>query len=109
VVLLSESYLAQADGADYEDPMNLQATHGEQIITVQVSDEDGNYTGREVDVCILYYVTIEEDYGADADGNRGIRLEEKHISESWIQHSKGLTPGEITRAIVDAERQFTDG
>jgi hypothetical protein len=89
--------------------MNLQHTQGEQILTVPVTDEDGNDTGREVDVCILYFTTVEPDYGADADGHRGVRLEEKHISESWIQHSKGLTPSEITRAITDAENQFLYG
>jgi hypothetical protein len=89
--------------------MNLQHTQGEQIVTVPVTDEDGNDTGREVEVCILYFTTVEPEYGADADGHRGMRLEEKHISESWIQHSKGLTPSEITRAIADAENQFLYG
>lgn len=67
-----------------------------EIIDVTVDDDD---TGIPVDIPVEVTYAIERDtnYGADADGRRGVLREEIHVLDSAIphEHLKRLTFGQV--------------
>lgn len=59
--------------------------------SVWIENEDDNdvvLTPRGYSVCLEYERIIDPSYGADADGNRGIRLVEYDIT--WVDPDKSI-------------------
>lgn len=59
-------------------------TYQEEVIVELCNDERG--TLRLVPVIITYLVERDTDYGADADGRRGVTKEELYILDTAIHH-----------------------
>jgi len=74
-------------------------------IVVDVLDEQGYDTGRAVPVRVLYHTEVDPDYGADADGRRGIRLVE-HVIHRVMCLDASLTESERQQVEADAEAIF---
>ena len=79
-----------------------------RVLTVNVLDRDGNETGRTVAVNVEYHLEVDSHYGADADGNRGIRVVEYVIDKIEIPevYKKTLLEEEVKQVIQDAEIEF---
>lgn len=80
---------------------------GSTTMIVDITDEQGEPIGRSVPVSIIYQVTIESAYGADADGNRGELRKEIEILDHYIAPGDLLTmdSGQVEQLIKDADRQ----
>lgn len=57
-----------------------------------------NYHGHEVRVYFEYLVDIDSNYGADADGHRGVYREEVIVNDRYIESPKDAT---FTKEQVD--------
>ena len=79
-------------------------------LTIDVLDRDGNETGRSVPVDVEYHLEVDSHYGADADGNRGIRMVEYVIDKVEIpeDHKKNLLEEEVKQVIESAEIEFDE-
>ena len=86
----------------------MMITAADTLILVDLTDADGHATGRAVPVTVEYLVETERDYGADADGTRGILRTEYTILQVYIEHREltGLTVAEAEQAIEEAKGIF---
>ena len=86
----------------------MKSSREQTCFTIEVLDADGQGTGREVDVYIDYFVDVDNHYGADADGNRGERLVEYHIEQTYIDKCQAATllAEEQAQVICDAKKRF---
>lgn len=82
-------------------------TSGSTTIIVDVTDEQGEPIGRSVPVDVVYQVTIDSTYGADADGNRGELRKEIEILDHYIapEHLVALNSDQVEQLLADADRQ----
>lgn len=78
------------------------------VIWVDVLNRDETETGRDVPVAVCYGEHTESEYGADADGNRGVLLIERIVLDHYIdpQFIKGLDSWQVERLITDADEAF---
>ena len=67
-----------------------------------------SYQGHNLNVYIEYQVDVDDNYGADADGNRGVRHEEVDITDKWIRQPfyKHFTQEETDEILSLAEKEF---
>ena len=85
----------------------MRSTKENTAIEIDVLDANEEYTGRSVMVCIDYHIDVDNAYGADADGNRGIRLVEYVIDKVYLDPSEApLLAEELAQVIKEAERRF---
>lgn len=86
----------------------MKSSREQTCFTIEVLDADGQGTGREVDVYIDFFVDVDNAYGADADGNRGVRRVEYQIEDIYIDkwQAKTLLAEEQAQVIRDAEKRF---
>lgn len=86
----------------------MRTTSNSTMLTIDVLDKDGYETGRTVEVYIEFIVTVEHEYGADADGNRGTTLVEYDMINSYIEPSvrKTLLAEELAQVLGDAQSRF---
>lgn len=82
-------------------------TTGCTAIIIDITDERGEPIGRSVPVAVVYQVTLESAYGADADGNRGELRKEIDILDHYIAPGDLMTldSGQVEQLIGDADRQ----
>lgn len=76
---------------------------GNVIITVEVG-------GVEVDVALEYQITTDNNYGADADGNRGVCMTECEVVDKYIDSMPDppITTEQGQEAMDLAENKFLD-
>ena len=86
----------------------MRTTAEQTAILVDVLDRYGYETGRTVFVYIDYLADVDDQYGADVDGNRGERRVEYQLT------SIGVDPGtqpkllqeELAQVICDGAKAF---
>lgn len=80
---------------------------GSITMIVDITDEQGEPIGRSVPVAVVYQVTIDSAYGADADGNRGELRKEVEILDHYIAPGDLITMDsvQVEQLIGDADRQ----
>ena len=78
------------------------------IINVHVTDDEGYLIGHVVPVLIDYLVDIIRDYGADADGTRGLMRTEYDILDATIDPKDwaGLSLAQISWVLDEARTIF---
>lgn len=86
----------------------MSYTHKQAEIAVDVLDRDGYATGRAVTVQINYTIYIDNNYGADADGRRGMRLVEIEDVEASVEPevAKTLLADELAQVTAHALKVF---
>jgi hypothetical protein len=86
----------------------MSYTRKQTEITVDVLDRDGYATDRVVTVQIDYTISVDNNYGADADGRRGIRLVEVEDVEASVapEVATTLLAEELAQVKADALTQF---
>ncbi len=91
------------------DSMSRQTTY-ETTKEVDILDAEGYATDRTALVHLLVSKVVDTNYGADADGNRGILLVEYEILDSWIEAEdlKKMNAAEAEQALKDAEAGFKE-
>ena len=52
---------------------------------IEVLTAEGETTGKEVEVYIDFTISVDNAYGADADGNRGERRVEYDVQNVYVQ------------------------
>lgn len=73
-------------------------------------DQDGNALPFEIPVLIEYVTITDKNYGADADGNRGVELIETEVTDITIaQHKEALTPEQVEWVTENARTMFLEG
>ena len=77
-------------------------------IIVDLTDESGETIGRSIPIQIDYVMTVDQNYGADADGRNGVYLVEREILDKQIAVGDLLvmTSGQVERALAEAEEIF---
>jgi len=83
----------------------------EQTTTIRVAllDKEGNHTGVHVPVHVKYTIDVDKNYGADADGNRGVKSIEYNILDVYYDPQEGdrrLLAEELVQVLADAEVLF---
>ena len=81
------------------------------IIIINVLDKEGYTTGRAVPVEIQYDLEIDNDYGADADGNRGVPRVLSIPTKIDIPDEKmkrSLLKEELEQVLADAKDAFDE-
>lgn len=75
---------------------------------IDVLDRDGAETGRVVPVYIDFTISVDNNYGADADNRRGVRMVEYDIQEIRLDEetARTLLAEEQAQVIRDAEAKF---
>jgi hypothetical protein len=75
---------------------------------IDVTDAAGDATGQTVPVVIEYVTTVDQDYGADADGHRGETRYEREVLDVSIDHEalRTLTQQQAERVLAEANAQF---
>jgi hypothetical protein len=69
---------------------------------------DGEETGRAANATVTYVVDIDSNYGADADGRRGVQKIEYHLLDVAIEAEDlmAMTSAEVEQVIADVPRVF---
>lgn len=78
-------------------------------LIINVLDKEGYATGRAVPVEIQYDLEVDKNYGADADGNRGIPRVLSIPTKIDIpdeKMKKSLLKEELEQVLADAESAF---
>src|SRR6476659_2391683 len=94
--------------------MTMKARSGIQLydttMEVDVTDVEGYATGRSVLVWLTIQVETDMNYGADADGRRGIPKIEHGIMNAWIDPHDlpKVSLHEAEQCIKEAESNFLD-
>ena len=83
------------------------ATH-HKLVVVDVLD-DGIETGRSVAVEVWYAIERQDDYGADADGRRGVPIEDITVLDMYINPSHRLNAEQMEQVLTDARRLVERG
>ncbi|MGH7220066.1 MAG: hypothetical protein ACREI1_07035 [Nitrospiraceae bacterium] len=80
-------------------------------ILVDLIDAEGHAPERTVPVTLDYLVDIDQNYGADADGHRGITRAEYMVLDKAIEAQEllTLTSDQVERALAEAETIFHQG
>jgi hypothetical protein len=75
---------------------------------IDLTDAEGEATGQTVPVVIEYVTTVDQDYGADADGHRGETRYEREVLDVWInpEHLNTLNSEQVERVLAEANAQF---
>jgi len=78
---------------------------------IEVLTAEGETTGKEVEVYIDFTISVDNAYGADADGNRGERRVEYDVQNVYVQPEveRTLLAEELAQVKRDAEAKFEDG
>lgn len=78
---------------------------------VRVKNDDGEETTDTVYVTVFYQDIIDQHYGADADGNRGVRSVERVVHESFMARRDKwrLTERQRRQVLADAEEMVLNG
>ena len=85
----------------------MRSTKENTAFEIDVLDQNGDYTGRSVTVCIDYHIDVDNAYGADADGRRGERRVEYEIDQVYLDPSEDpLLAEELAQVLKEAERRF---
>ena len=89
----------------------MRATKESTMYPIEVLDTDSCTTGREVEVYIDFTISVDNAYGADADGNRGERRVEYDVQDVYVQPEveRTLLAEELAQVKRDAEAKFEDG
>lgn len=74
---------------------------GNTVVWVEVD-------GYEAGVYLEYQVDVDTDYGADADGRRGVYHEECEVTCKYIEAPKNLplTSAQVDEMLLIAEKKF---
>ena len=83
------------------------ATH-HRLVVVDVLD-DGMETGRSVAVECWYIIERQDDYGADADGRRGVPCEDVTVLDMWLNPCHNLNSSQVEQVLDDARRLVERG
>lgn len=78
------------------------------VVLINVLDKEGNTTGRTVPVEIEYDLEVDKNYGADADGNRGIPRVVSIPTRIHVPDEKSLLKEELEQVKADAEAAFEE-
>lgn len=67
-----------------------------------------NYHGHDVDVYLAYQIDVDNNYGADADGNRGVRHVEVIFTDRYIERPKDVpfTQEDVDEILSTAEAKL---
>ena len=86
----------------------MRETKESTMYPIEVLDQDGCTTDREVEVYIDYTISVDSAYGADADGNRGERRVEYDIQDVYVlpEVERTLLAEELAQVKRDAEAKF---
>lgn len=57
--------------------------YAETIVMIDVNRQ-GEYLAREIHVIVHYVTSVDDSYGEDADGRRGVPLIEREILDVYI-------------------------
>jgi hypothetical protein len=81
---------------------------GTTSIQVDVLNHDETPTGQTVLVELSYEERSISGYGADADGNRGTTIVERHIIDHYIDPAavRALDSWQVERLLEDAAEAF---
>jgi hypothetical protein len=87
----------------------IAATH-HKIVLVEVLDSVGDPMGRAVAVEV-FYATERYEYGADADGRRGVPCEDVTVLDVYANPAAlaGLNSEQVEQVLDDARRIVEKG
>lgn len=87
-----------------------KTTTEQTAILVDLLDADGCPTGREVLVHVEYTCTVDDHYGEDADGHRGVRSVEYEVLHTFLDPDdlKTVNAREAEQALKDAGAIFNN-
>ena len=82
-------------------------TIGDTVVCVEVTNSDGDLTGKVVFVPVTYSLERDFSYGADADGQRGETVYTVEILDVSISHYdlKRLNSVEVEQILDSARRK----
>ena len=88
----------------------MMATKESTMYPIEVLTAEGEPTGKEVEVYIDFTISVDNAYGADADGNRGERRVEYDVQDVYVQPEveRTLLAEELAQVKRDAEAKFED-
>ena len=86
----------------------MTMTASSTVIMVDLKDAEGYPTGRSVPVQLDYVVTVEQAYGADADGRQGMPRVEYAVLDQFIDLADLVTLNsmEVEQALAEATAIF---
>ena len=85
------------------------ATHHRLVIVDVLDLETGDETGRSVAVECWYIIERQDDYGADADGRRGVPCEDVTVLDMYLNPSHRLNAEQMEQVLDDARRMVEKG
>ena len=88
--------------------MRHTATH-HKLVVIDVLDSIGEPMGRSVAVECWYIIERQDDYGADADGRRGVPSEDITVLDMWLNPCHNLNSSQVEQVCDDARRLVEKG